>query len=80
MTPESQLGSLAPGLYNKGQGLYYVTWQRLLARHVNWVSTRYNRLSIKIIKALACLKLWYKLKEFMLDEDLLIGPKIKDQE
>ena len=37
-----------------------------------------NRLSIKIIEALACLKLWYKLKEFILDEDLFVKPKIKD--
>jgi hypothetical protein len=41
---------------------------------------RLNKLSIKMIEALACLKSWYKLKEFILDEDLFIGPKIKDQE
>ena len=38
-----------------------------------------NKLSMKIIKALAYLKSWYKLKEFI-DEDLFIRPKIKDQE
>ena len=36
-----------------------------------------NKLSIKIIEALACLKSWYKLKEFI-DEDLFIRLKIKD--
>ena len=35
---------------------------------------------MKIIKALAYLKSWYKLKEFILEEDLFIRPKIKDQE
>jgi hypothetical protein len=44
------------------------------------LTDRRNKLSIKMIKALACLKSWYKLKEFIVDEDLFIGPKIKDQE
>jgi hypothetical protein len=39
-----------------------------------------NKLSMKMIEALAYLKSWYKLKEFILDDDLFIGPKIKDQE
>ena len=43
------------------------------------LTDRRNKLSIKMIKALACLKSWYKLKEFI-DEDLFIRPKIKDQE
>jgi hypothetical protein len=43
------------------------------------LTDRRNKLSMKMIKALACLKSWYKLKEFI-DEDLFIGPKIKDQE
>jgi hypothetical protein len=42
------------------------------------LTDRRNKLSIKIIKALACLKLWYKLKEFILEEDLFIRLKIKD--
>jgi hypothetical protein len=42
------------------------------------LTDRRNKLSIKIIKALACLKSWYKLKEFMLEDDQLIRPKIKD--
>jgi hAT family C-terminal dimerisation region len=44
------------------------------------LTDRRNKLSIKIIEALACLKSWYKLKKFILDNDLFIGPKIKDQE
>jgi hypothetical protein len=44
------------------------------------LTDRRNKLSIKMIKALACLKSWYKLKEFIVDKDLFIGPKIKDQE
>jgi len=39
----------------------------------------YNRLSIKMIKALACLKSWYKLKEVILDDDLLVGPRTKPE-
>jgi hypothetical protein len=38
----------------------------------------WNRLSIKMIKALACLKSWYKLKEFVLEEDLFIRPRMKE--
>jgi hypothetical protein len=41
---------------------------------------RRNRLSMKMIEALACLKSWYKLKEFVLEEDLFIGPRMKEQE
>jgi hypothetical protein len=37
-----------------------------------------NKLSIKMIEALAYLKSWYKLKEFIVDKDLFISPKIKD--
>jgi hypothetical protein len=33
-----------------------------------------------MIEALVCLKLWYKLKEFVLEEDLFIGPRMKEQE
>jgi hypothetical protein len=44
------------------------------------LTDRRNKLSMKIIEALAYLKSWYKLKEFIVDEDLFIGPKIKDQE
>jgi hypothetical protein len=44
------------------------------------LTDRRNKLSMKMIEALACLKSWYKLKEFIVDEDLFIGPKIKDQE
>jgi hypothetical protein len=44
------------------------------------LADRQNKLSMKMIEALACWKSWYKLKEFILDEDLFIGPKIKDQE
>jgi hypothetical protein len=39
-----------------------------------------NRLSMKMIEALACLKSWYKLKEFVLEEDLFIRPRMKEQE
>ena len=39
-----------------------------------------NRLSIKMIKALASLKSWYKLKEWVMDRDLFVGPKMKDGE
>jgi hypothetical protein len=42
------------------------------------LANRRNRLSIKMIKALACLKSWYKLKEFMLNKDLFVKLKIKD--
>jgi hypothetical protein len=41
------------------------------------LTDRRNKLSMNMIEALACLKLWYKLKEFI-DEDLFIRPKIKD--
>ena len=44
------------------------------------LTDRRNRLSIRILKALACLKSWYKLKDFIPEEDLYIRPKIKDQE
>ena len=39
-----------------------------------------NKLSMRMIEALACLKSWYKLKEFMPEEDLFVGPRLKDQE
>jgi hypothetical protein len=42
------------------------------------LTDRRNRLSIKMIKALACLKSWYKLKEFIVEEDLYISPRIKE--
>jgi hypothetical protein len=42
------------------------------------LTDRRNRLSMKMIEALACLKSWYKLKEFMVEEDLYIGPRIKE--
>jgi len=32
-----------------------------------------NRLSMKMIEALACLKSWYKLKE-VIPDDLFVGP------
>jgi hypothetical protein len=38
-----------------------------------------NRLSIKMIEALACLKSWYKLKEVIPDDDLLVGPRTKPE-
>jgi hypothetical protein len=39
-----------------------------------------NKLSIKLIEALACLKSWYKLKDTILEEDLFVGPIVKEQE
>ena len=38
-----------------------------------------NRLSMKMIEALACLKSWYKLKEVILDNDLFVGPQMKPE-
>jgi hypothetical protein len=54
--------------------------ERLFSATKLILTDRRNRLSMKMIEALACLKSWYKLKEFMMEEDLFIGPKIKDQE
>ena len=39
-----------------------------------------NRLSIRLIKALACLKSWYKLKDFIVDKNLFVRPLAKEQE
>jgi hypothetical protein len=44
------------------------------------LTDRRNRLSMKMIEALACLKSWYKLKEVVPEEDLFIGPRMKEQE
>jgi len=38
-----------------------------------------NRLSMKIIEALAYLKSWYKLKEVIPDNDLFVGPQVKPE-
>jgi hAT family C-terminal dimerisation region/Domain of unknown function (DUF4413) len=38
-----------------------------------------NRLSMKMIEALACLKSWYKLKEVIPDNDLFVGPQVKPE-
>jgi hypothetical protein len=54
--------------------------ERLFSATKLILTDRWNRLSMKMIEALACLKSWYKLKEFMMEEDLFIRPKIKDQE
>ena len=38
-----------------------------------------NRLSMQMIQALACLKSWYKLKEWKeVDDELLVGPVMED--
>lgn len=40
-----------------------------------------NKLSIGMIEALACLRSWYKLKEFIMGgEELLVEPQIKEDE
>jgi hypothetical protein len=39
-----------------------------------------SKLSMQMIKALACLKSWYKLKDFMVDDNLYVGPLVKEQE
>ena len=39
-----------------------------------------NKLSMRLIEALACLKSWYKLKDITIDESLFIGPLVKEQE
>jgi hypothetical protein len=33
-----------------------------------------------MIEALASLKSWYKLKDWVMDHDLFVGPKIRDGE
>jgi len=38
-----------------------------------------NRLSMKMIEALAYLKSWYKLKEVIPDDDLLVRPQTKPE-
>jgi len=42
------------------------------------LTDRRNKLSMRMLEALACLKSWYKLKDFVPEQDLFIGPKIKD--
>jgi hypothetical protein len=42
------------------------------------LTDRRNKLSIRIIKALACLKSWYKLRDFIPEDDLFIRPKVKE--
>ena len=54
--------------------------ERLFSATKLILTDRRNRLSMKMIEALSCLKSWYKLKEFIPEEDLFVGPKVKDQE
>ena len=54
--------------------------ERLFSATKLILTDRRNRLSMKMIEALACLKSWYKLKEFIPEEHLFIGPRMKDQE
>ena len=35
---------------------------------------------MKMIEALASLKSWYKLKEWVMDRELFVGPKMTDGE
>ena len=44
------------------------------------IADQRNRLSIKMIEALASLKYWYKLKEWVMDRELFVGPKMTDGE
>ena len=54
--------------------------ERLFSATKLILTDRWNRLSMKMIEALSCLKSWYKLKDFILEEDLFIGPKFREQE
>jgi hypothetical protein len=55
--------------------------ERLFSATKLIISDTRNKLSIQMIEALACLKSWYKLKDFVLnDENLFIGPLVKEQE
>ncbi len=55
--------------------------ERLFSAMKLILSDTQNKLSIRLIEALACLKSWYKLKDFIMeDENLFVGPLIKEQE
>jgi hypothetical protein len=54
--------------------------ERLFSATKLIITDQRNTLSIKMIKALASLKSWYKLKDWVIDHDLFVGPKIRDRE
>jgi hypothetical protein len=55
--------------------------ERLFSATKLIISDTRNKLSMQMIEALAYLKSWYKLKDFVLnDENLFIGPLVKEQE
>lgn len=51
--------------------------ERLFSATKLILTDRRNKLSMKMIEAL---KSWYKLKEFIPEENLFIGPRMKDRE
>jgi hypothetical protein len=55
--------------------------ERLFSATKLIITDRRNNLNIKTIESLACLKSWYKLKEFdVTGESLLIGPRVREDE
>lgn len=54
--------------------------ERLFSATKLIISDVRNKLSMRLIEALAQLKSWYKLKGIQLDEDLFIGPLVKEKE
>lgn len=52
--------------------------ERLFSATKLIITDQRNRLSMMIIEALASLKSWYKLKDWIMDRDLFVGPKGKD--
>jgi hypothetical protein len=54
--------------------------ERLFSAAKLMITDRRNHLSIRMIQALACLKSWYKLRDVIVEEELLVGPKTRDEE
>jgi hypothetical protein len=54
--------------------------ERLFSATKLIISDLRNRLSMQMIEALAYLKSWYKLKDFIQDDALFVGPMVKEQE
>lgn len=55
--------------------------ERLFSATKLIISDSRNKLSIKMIESLACLKSWYKLRDVQLvEEELFVGPRVKEDE
>ena len=54
--------------------------ERLFSATKLIITDQRNRLSMMMIEALASLKSWYKLKDWIMDRDLFVGPKGKDED